>query len=484
MNEQKMEMDDSLKKLISEVLYLADLLSAEILIGVRLNPWNGTTWASNKTMMRNELMTRGLRFGTADNFYGETEMKDVNIVEDEDDDHCYEEMEFNSKNVSADGLTERLIGEGNNFSLFVGSEKIEDDHSKNREVGVSNILGIEAKKPKVAQSENSFISVHDTEINTITRSTRLTSERKVLDESEIFSSDCHKPNSERLCKDTDSSLDLEKFVEQFRDEVLQYPVNHFLETVIEEKPFNCSHTSSPKPQHGDRQSPQMFAPMCFSPLGPSHAPHSDFATASVLQSSQPLPNTSSSLLGESGSGIVGLQSPASTPIVDKDTSGSSCVRTCQVCNDVAFGYFYGVWSCEGCEAFFKRSIQGPTDYVCPATNNCTIDKHRRKSCQACRLKKCLTVGMSKSSEKSGEKPFKCLQSPKSIVLQSPASTSIVAKDTSGSSRVRTCQVCNDVGFGYFYGVWSCRSCKIFFKRSILGPSDYIKHKKRGKRQKT
>ncbi|XP_010150046.1 PREDICTED: estrogen receptor [Eurypyga helias] len=33
-------------------------------------------------------------------------------------------------------------------------------------------------------------------------------------------------------------------------------------------------------------------------------------------------------------------------------------RYCAVCNDYASGYHYGVWSCEGCKAFFKRSIQG------------------------------------------------------------------------------------------------------------------------------
>lgn len=31
---------------------------------------------------------------------------------------------------------------------------------------------------------------------------------------------------------------------------------------------------------------------------------------------------------------------------------------CVVCHDYASGYHYGVWSCEGCKAFFKRSIQG------------------------------------------------------------------------------------------------------------------------------
>ncbi|KAJ8356438.1 hypothetical protein SKAU_G00192320 [Synaphobranchus kaupii] len=72
------------------------------------------------------------------------------------------------------------------------------------------------------------------------------------------------------------------------------------------------------------------------------------------------------------------------------------VHFCAVCADYASGYHYGVWSCEGCKAFFKRSIQaGHNDYICPATNQCTIDKNRRKSCQACRLRKCFEVGMMK-----------------------------------------------------------------------------------------
>ncbi|XP_061677290.1 estrogen receptor 2b [Syngnathoides biaculeatus] len=93
---------------------------------------------------------------------------------------------------------------------------------------------------------------------------------------------------------------------------------------------------------------------------------------------------------------------ACSKIMAKRSEGGVCcsgaksdTHFCAVCHDYASGYHYGVWSCEGCKAFFKRSIQGHNDYICPATNQCTIDKNRRKSCQACRLRKCYEVGMMK-----------------------------------------------------------------------------------------
>uniref|UniRef100_A0A8C6RC81 Estrogen receptor beta n=1 Tax=Nannospalax galili TaxID=1026970 RepID=A0A8C6RC81_NANGA len=99
--------------------------------------------------------------------------------------------------------------------------------------------------------------------------------------------------------------------------------------------------------------------------------------------------------------------PVNRETLKRKVSGSSCASPvtspsskrdahfCAVCSDYASGYHYGVWSCEGCKAFFKRSIQGHNDYICPATNQCTIDRNRRKSCQACRLRKCYEVGMVK-----------------------------------------------------------------------------------------
>ncbi|XP_056423270.1 estrogen receptor [Hyla sarda] len=94
---------------------------------------------------------------------------------------------------------------------------------------------------------------------------------------------------------------------------------------------------------------------------------------------------------QSGRERISASNDKGTPPMES----SKETRYCAVCSDYASGYHYGVWSCEGCKAFFKRSIQGHNDYMCPATNQCTIDKNRRKSCQACRLRKCYEVGMMK-----------------------------------------------------------------------------------------
>ncbi|KAL0967508.1 hypothetical protein UPYG_G00253130 [Umbra pygmaea] len=98
-------------------------------------------------------------------------------------------------------------------------------------------------------------------------------------------------------------------------------------------------------------------------------------------------------LSESSSKTLRTNSQEGHEIISSEVK--SDMHFCAVCQDYASGYHYGVWSCEGCKAFFKRSIQGHNDYICPATNQCTIDKNRRKSCQACRLRKCYQVGMSK-----------------------------------------------------------------------------------------
>ncbi|KAI1302328.1 Estrogen-related receptor gamma [Halotydeus destructor] len=88
-------------------------------------------------------------------------------------------------------------------------------------------------------------------------------------------------------------------------------------------------------------------------------------------------------------------SNTSVDVHDTKHGDSSPKRLCLVCGDIASGFHYGVASCEACKAFFKRTIQGNIEYTCPASNDCEINKRRRKACQACRFQKCLRMGMLK-----------------------------------------------------------------------------------------
>uniref|UniRef100_A0A8C2TIV8 Nuclear receptor subfamily 2 group F member 6 n=1 Tax=Coturnix japonica TaxID=93934 RepID=A0A8C2TIV8_COTJA len=66
---------------------------------------------------------------------------------------------------------------------------------------------------------------------------------------------------------------------------------------------------------------------------------------------------------------------------------------CVVCGDKSSGKHYGVYSCEGCKGFFKRTIRRNLSYTCRSNRDCVIDKRQRNRCQYCRYQKCLAMGM-------------------------------------------------------------------------------------------
>lgn len=79
-------------------------------------------------------------------------------------------------------------------------------------------------------------------------------------------------------------------------------------------------------------------------------------------------------------------------------------QLCRVCDEKAAGFHFGAFTCEGCKSFFGRFCNNQT--VIPECKNnylCIIDKRNRTSCKACRLKKCLSVGMSKSGCRYGRR---------------------------------------------------------------------------------
>lgn len=66
---------------------------------------------------------------------------------------------------------------------------------------------------------------------------------------------------------------------------------------------------------------------------------------------------------------------------------------CLICGDRASGKHYGVYSCEGCKGFFKRTVRKNLTFTCREDRNCLIDKRQRNRCQYCRYQKCLATGM-------------------------------------------------------------------------------------------
>ncbi|XP_037076982.1 nuclear hormone receptor E75-like [Pollicipes pollicipes] len=94
---------------------------------------------------------------------------------------------------------------------------------------------------------------------------------------------------------------------------------------------------------------------------------------------------------------------ALSPGIVADFDGTTVL--CQVCGDKASGFHYGVHSCEGCKGFFRRSIQQKIQYKpCTKNQNCSILRINRNRCQYCRLKKCMTVGMSRDAVRFGRVP--------------------------------------------------------------------------------
>ncbi|XP_030760887.1 knirps-related protein-like isoform X2 [Sitophilus oryzae] len=79
-------------------------------------------------------------------------------------------------------------------------------------------------------------------------------------------------------------------------------------------------------------------------------------------------------------------------------------QTCKVCGEPAAGFHFGAFTCEGCKSFFGRSYNNISSINdCKNNNKCIINKKNRTACKACRLRKCMLVGMSKSGSRYGRR---------------------------------------------------------------------------------
>lgn len=95
-----------------------------------------------------------------------------------------------------------------------------------------------------------------------------------------------------------------------------------------------------------------------------------------------------------------------TAISDKQpfASDGDVGPACVVCLDKASGYHYGVFTCEGCKGFFKRTVQKQLSYTCKENDSCDINQLSRNKCQACRFQKCVDSGMLKEAVREDRMP--------------------------------------------------------------------------------
>ncbi|XP_028823665.1 retinoic acid receptor RXR-gamma-B [Denticeps clupeoides] len=80
-----------------------------------------------------------------------------------------------------------------------------------------------------------------------------------------------------------------------------------------------------------------------------------------------------------------------------NSPASMSKHICAICGDRSSGKHYGVYSCEGCKGFFKRTIRKDLTYTCRDSKECLIDKRQRNRCQYCRYQKCLAMGMKREA---------------------------------------------------------------------------------------
>ncbi|KAK3547669.1 hypothetical protein QTP86_026919 [Hemibagrus guttatus] len=128
------------------------------------------------------------------------------------------------------------------------------------------------------------------------------------------------------------------------------------------------------------------------------------------------PDSSSSISGEDSSSGFGLSNEPDTPSLREDEKHSFSSKLqddmnaallnleCKICGDRASGYHYGVYACEGCKGFFRRTVRLNLRYkLC--SQRCQVHKKSRNKCQFCRFKKCVLAGMSHTAIRFGRTPL-------------------------------------------------------------------------------
>lgn len=143
---------------------------------------------------------------------------------------------------------------------------------------------------------------------------------------------------------------------------------------------------------------------CYS--SPTHSPiqgrhHPAYGNSAVLQHSlyKPLFDNSIGSVDLASKQQAG-DSNSEISLADQDSVPSAGISRqqlinspCPICGDKISGFHYGIFSCESCKGFFKRTVQNRKNYVCLRGASCIVSIATRKKCPACRFEKCLNKGM-------------------------------------------------------------------------------------------
>ncbi|XP_063067103.1 retinoic acid receptor RXR-alpha-A isoform X2 [Engraulis encrasicolus] len=133
-----------------------------------------------------------------------------------------------------------------------------------------------------------------------------------------------------------------------------------------------------------------------SPMGPHtmSSPGMGYGSSVSPQLNSPMNSVSSS---EDIKPPIGLNGVMKVPAQPSCNLPSLTKHICAICGDRSSGKHYGVYSCEGCKGFFKRTVRKDLTYTCRDNKDCTIDKRQRNRCQYCRYQKCLAMGMKREA---------------------------------------------------------------------------------------
>ena len=146
-----------------------------------------------------------------------------------------------------------------------------------------------------------------------------------------------------------------------------------------------SHKTSPSLSRNNSDVSQYSLSPSQSPVTSSRYPHPGYPSPAFPSS--PLPR---SYQGNSHPVILPRQDDPDDIAAGLAASQSGISRQqlinspCPVCTDKISGFHYGIFSCESCKGFFKRTVQNKKNYVCLRGAQCPVTISTRKKCPACR----------------------------------------------------------------------------------------------------